>query len=119
MKTWRPDSLRRSCCGQCEALALQVLHRFEHPDVLCIGHQRCTPAVAPDDALIAVGTSSGLVLLLDMKTGDIHSKLVSHVDAVACAAWAPRSEDDAAVAATVDRMGNIVFWQQNQKDAVA
>lgn len=97
--------------------ALQVLHRFEHPDVLCIGHQHCTPAVAPDDTLIAVGTSSGIVVILDMKTGDIHSKLMSHVDAVTCVAWSPRSEDGAAVAATVDRTGNVVFWRQDCKDA--
>eukprot|EP00892_Ulva_mutabilis_P007237 jgi/Ulvmu1/4886/UM020_0172.1 len=95
----------------------EVLHRFEHPELLCIGHQRCTPAVAPDDSLIAVGTSSGIVLLLDMKTGVVHSKLINHVDAVTCVAWAPRSDEDAAVAATVDRMGNVVFWREERKAA--
>lgn len=91
----------------------QVRQKIEHPEVLCIGYQHCTPAVAPDDALIAVGTSSGVVLLLDMKTGDIHSKLVSHTDPVVCVAWSPRSEDDAAVATSVDRAGNVVFWRQD------
>lgn len=96
--------------------SVQVLRRFEHPEVLCIGYQHCTPAVAPDDNLIAVGTTSGLVLLLDMKTGEIQSKLVSHMHPVVCCAWSPRAEEDAVVAATVDRAGTVVFWQQDCKD---
>lgn len=99
--------------------SVQVLHRFEHPEILCIGYQHCTPAVAPDDTLIAVGTASGVVLLLEMKTGEIHSKLVSHKEPVVCVAWSPRAEDEAAVSVSVDRAGNVVFWRQDCRDTEA
>lgn len=57
-----------------------------------------------------------MLLLLDMKTGEIHSKLVSHVDPVVCVAWSPRAEDEGAVAVSVDRAGNVVFWRQDCRD---
>jgi hypothetical protein len=84
--------------------------RFLHPDILHIGQKRCTPAVAPDNSVIAVGSSSGLLLLLNMQSGELLSKLSCHTSAITAVAWNAQSMDSDVVCASCDRAGTIVFW---------
>jgi WD40 repeat protein len=90
---------------------VQVVQRFEHPGLLSVGTQRCTPAVAPDDSVIAIGSSSGLLLLLNMTTGQVESKLSCHTSAISCVAWNTNSELSSVVAGSVDKKGDVVFWR--------
>jgi hypothetical protein len=84
--------------------------RFVHPDILHVGQKRCTPAVAPDNSVVAIGSSSGLLLLLGMKTGELVSKLSCHTSAITAVAWNAQSLDSNVVCASCDRAGTIVFW---------
>jgi WD40 repeat protein len=99
---------RMSYGGQ---ILLQVMQRFEHPEVLHIAHQRCKPAVAPDDSVILVGSSSGVLVLLDVKSGAVAGTLACHGSPVTGVAWNVQSEDCRAVAASADKTGDVVFWQ--------
>jgi WD40 repeat protein len=98
---------------------LQAAKRFLHPDVLHIGQNRCVPAVAPDDSVVVVGASSGLLLLMDMKTGVIGSKLSCHKSAIMAVSWNKHSEDTNVVAASCDRAGALVFWKCAVDDEAA
>jgi WD40 repeat protein len=75
------------------------------------------PAVAPDDTTIAVGASSGLLVLMDMKTGVLQSKLSCHTSAIQGVAWNGQALDSDVVAASCDRMGSLVFWKAALQDA--
>jgi WD40 repeat protein len=90
---------------------MQVQKRVEHPEVLQVGQAHCKPAVASDDSVVAVGSSSGALLLLDMQSGVVHSNLLHHTASVTATAWNARSEDCEVVVASADRVGSVVFWQ--------
>lgn len=90
---------------------MQGTQRFVHPDILHVGQSKCSPAVAPDDSVIAVGASSGLLLLIDLPTGALHSKLSCHKSAITGVAWNAQSLDSDVVAASCDRAGAVVFWK--------
>lgn len=85
--------------------------RFQHPDVLHVGQSRCTPAAAPDDSVVAVGASSGLLLLLGMQKGELVSKLSCHKSAITAVAWNAQGMARDVVAVSCDRAGAIVFWK--------
>jgi WD40 repeat protein len=91
-----------------------VLHRFGNAQ-FSVGTQRCTPAVAPDDSVVCVGASSGLLLLLNMQTGIVEGKLSCHSSPVSCVAWNTSTEFSPVVVGSVDKRGDVVFWRS--KDA--
>ena len=90
---------------------MQARKTYQQPDVFHVGHNRCIPAVAPDDSAILVGAASGLLLLFNMATGAIESKLSCHTSAVTATAWNAQSLDSGVVAASCDRAGALVFWK--------
>ena len=100
-----------SSCQTHFGMALQVGKRFAHPDVLHIGQSRCTPAVAPDDSCVAVGASSGLLVLLKMDSGALERKLSCHNAAITAVAWNAQDVETPVVAASCDRAGALVFWR--------
>jgi WD40 repeat protein len=87
-----------------------VLHRFGN-SLFSVGTQRCTPAVAPDDSVVCVGSATGLILLLNMETGSVEGKLSCHHSAVSCVAWNTCTEFSPAVLGSVDKRGDVVFWK--------
>lgn len=96
------------------AALVQAGKRFAHPDVLHVGQNRCTPAVAPDDSCVAVGASSGLLVLLKMDSGVVERKLSCHNAAITAVAWNAEDLDAQVVAASCDRAGALVFWRAAQ-----
>lgn len=93
---------------------MQVVHRFSST-LLSVGTQRCTPAVAPDDSVVCVGSSSGMVLLLNMETGNVEARLSCHSSAVSCVAWNGHSEYSNVVAGSVDKRGDVIFWRAKER----
>lgn len=89
---------------------MQVVQRFAN-SLFSVGSQRCTPAVAPDDSVVCVGSSSGLVLLLNMQSGSVEGKLSCHSSPVSCVAWNTPTEFSPVVTGSVDKRGDVVFWR--------
>lgn len=96
-----------------DSSGLQVVQRFSN-SLFSVGSQRCTPAVAPDDSVVCVGSSSGLLLLFNMQTGSVEGKLSCHSSAVSCVAWNSQTEFSPVVAGSVDKRGDVVFWQSKE-----
>lgn len=61
--------------------------------------------------MIAVGASSGLLLLLGMERGELVSKLSCHKSAITAVAWNAQGMERDVVTVSCDRAGAIVFWK--------
>ena len=100
----------RSCTVPHRKMGMQVVKRFHDTENFQVGQSKCTPCVSPNGNTIAAGSSSGVVLLVDMKTSTIHSKLAVHSAPVTSVAWNPHAEDWAVCTASVDKAGDVIFW---------
>ena len=63
--------------------------------------------LSPDDATLAIGTDTGIIELLDVRTGILLKTLTGHTGAVSSLAWSP----DGKLLASGGYDGTTLLWQ--------